>query len=710
MEQTSGKTCRLHLYLLALLAVVALASLSGLLYFSSAELTQNRALMASGANPDEAHISISGNTITVTPVGSAVRSEQHPWTDKIRDASTGGIAGAAVDCTPDVRNVQWAVDYAGDSADVDTVVLAAGTYQFGSGWVQEPNPTVVPFPPYLILDKGIPAHADFVGIDGDLDIIGQGLPKIVGGFGTFRTFAEVDATIEGLHIDQPLASAIVVPAANNVVIKNNKITNVESENFFPLGKMSEGIAVGEMLWFPNDLPFMESIQMWMFALGNPDLLLGDWGILESMYGDLPPAAPFVRPFVPQLPGQSAPQLGNIELVGYQNFLMAPAIQAGLYVPVNDWNLMKKSANTKVKNVTIENNEIDILGDDSSSDPVVTPGDYSSYYNLVHHSVCIWVADSTSPQAIIRDNILKNAPDSAVYAGGFINQAASRVLIDGNVMSQRAIDQYDKSAIDAVVQTGKHFFGWSPTLEVTDNKIYSEEDSAFMSLGGGGLIFKNNTVAGAGETAVALAATAKFFAPVISDIQIMGNDLTGFTSDKVQISLLGEVNDSSITDNSIGPLGPMGTAGIYVMGNRNTVEGNNFSQSGIMGLKDGGQVPSVAIWPAYDPFDNSYVGLSGANFIKEQGNFVPGTGAATFQVFDFPTLYCSEWMPSSPDCSGFEPNRVVGHPADVFNQLEDANPGIGQYMKSLKPLGSKMNGPLSGFDFPEEEAYQDLLDE
>jgi len=186
-------------------------------------------------SPDTEHITVLTNgDIEVTPAGAIERFETHPWASEITAAGTG-VPGASTACTEDVHNIQWAVDHV---AEGGTVILKTGTYEFGDGWITPPTYNYPPLPPsdYFIpryVTSGTPSHADFVGFKRNLTIKGEGMPKIVGGFATFRTYDEVDLTIDGIHFDAALGSAILVPAANNVVIKNNKVTNTEVTGYIP---------------------------------------------------------------------------------------------------------------------------------------------------------------------------------------------------------------------------------------------------------------------------------------------------------------------------------------------------------------------------------------------------------------------------------------------------------------------------------------------
>jgi hypothetical protein len=61
-----------------------------------------------------------------------------------------------------------------------------------------------------------------------------------------------------------------------------------------------------------------------------------------------------------------------------------------------------------------------------------------------------------------------------------------------------------------------------------------------------------------------------------------------------------------------------------------------------------------------------------NLVKETGRFPAGTGGPKQQVLEFP-VYAHH-------------NRIVGHAANEYAQLEASNPGIGQ---KIKESGAKL---------------------
>jgi hypothetical protein len=89
-----------------------------------------------------------------------------------------------------------------------------------------------------------------------------------------------------------------------------------------------------------------------------------------------------------------------------------------------------------------------------------------------------------------------------------------------------------------------------------------------------------------------------------------------------------------------------------------VHGNDYTQSGLPGLKKDGDGPLCVV------LDEGTQG----NLVKEQGGFPQGTNAKT-QVFD------------GGSGDGTTANRVVGHDAHTLAQQKDLNPGIGQRLKA-----------------------------
>jgi len=85
--------------------------------------------------------------------------------------------------------------------------------------------------------------------------------------------------------------------------------------------------------------------------------------------------------------------------------------------------------------------------------------------------------------------------------------------------------------------------------------------------------------------------------------------------------------------------------------------SNFTSSGCVLLASTGDFGWNAPWPGIGVIDN---------LIKETGRFPRGTGGPKQQVLEFP-IYAHH-------------NRIVGHAANEYAQLEAANPGIGQKIK------------------------------
>lgn len=201
---------------------------------------------------------------------------------------------------------------------------------------------------------------------------------------------------------------------------------------------------------------------------------------------------------------------------------------------------------------------------------------------------------------------------------------------------------------------------------------------------------------------------------IHGLLVSNNNLLDLTAGTSQIVISDKVYDSKITGNKIGSLAESGLAGIEIRGDKNEIYNNEFRDSDIMGLKNGDQT-SVALlaepvcYSDYcdeevliqlgvygkrsdlflcdscaDP-DHTQVGFSALpenNYVKEQGDYMTGTGGATFQVYDGSLVYCEE-NPSDELCDNVVANRVIGLPADVVAQQTAEHPGIGQINSTHK---------------------------
>jgi hypothetical protein len=169
-------------------------------------------------------------------------------------------------------------------------------------------------------------------------------------------------------------------------------------------------------------------------------------------------------------------------------------------------------------------------------------------------------------------------------------------------------------------------------------------------------------------------------------KIVNNDLSGLTTSGPQICTNGR--EDLIADNILGPLDTVyGSPGILVEAwdpgygypspltvTKNTCMNNDFRLTGLKGwaydaatgvltpgcvlLESDVDFYSEAPWPGDEVTDN---------LIKETGRFPRGTGGPKQQVLEFPVLAYG--------------NRIVGHAANEYAQLEAANPGIGQKIKA-----------------------------
>ena len=179
---------------------------------------------------------------------------------------------------------------------------------------------------------------------------------------------------------------------------------------------------------------------------------------------------------------------------------------------------------------------------------------------------------------------------------------------------------------------EHPYSIVPAIGLTD---------AWASAGTHGVLVQDNTITGKADWGIMLDGGA-------SDNVIKGNSLEDFTAvpfgqyGAAQILISGGGYDNLLMDNVIGPLGSGAGAGILCwVGYNNDFIKNDYTQSGIPGIKNGG-APCLYLNVA-----------SQENFVHESGGFPPGTGGAKNQVVNL-----------SFDEDGNTTNTVIGHRADT----------------------------------------------
>jgi hypothetical protein len=172
------------------------------------------------------------------------------------------------------------------------------------------------------------------------------------------------------------------------------------------------------------------------------------------------------------------------------------------------------------------------------------------------------------------------------------------------------------------------------------------------------IISNNTFTGTNQYGVGVGPSTNT-PPVLNNI-FVGNDFSGFTATTAQVILsstasgnyFGPDGKNGIPGNTFGPLPLSGLAGIVDAGSSNSFVKNDFTLSGIMGKKYGGQVSVLLSETSFD------------DFVFESGMFPPGTGEAQDQVTNLGTN-----------------NLVVGHPANSVPDSKDR--GIGQRLRAIE---------------------------
>jgi parallel beta-helix repeat protein len=177
--------------------------------------------------------------------------------------------------------------------------------------------------------------------------------------------------------------------------------------------------------------------------------------------------------------------------------------------------------------------------------------------------------------------------------------------------------------------------------------------------------------------------------------VQGNTITNVGWSGIFISR--DASNCAVSDNIFNEV--HGSAGIDCKGDSNTFYNNDFGNSGIMGLKNGGTQVCVLLSARVD--NGIITAIPANNFVKEQGNYPVGTGAAKFQILDaWADLFEHGDIPPYPAAGDELPNRIVGHDQGTLAQQYTENPGIGQLISALNP-----QEPLEPED-PEEP--EDLL--
>jgi len=434
----------------------------------------------------------------VYPVGDSNRSETHPRVAEITDGTVIVAAGtkplpfapffpfADVTvgnplsdgmCTPDVHNVQWAVD---NSCDQGVINLMdedldgnSTSFNFGDGQ----------------------GDADFVGFFDMKELTVQGLKsgntlltKIVGGFATFRAYEENDVTIADLHFDNSLWSAVVVATSGSKgwTLRGNKITNTISSGVFPSPLVFQ-IAGGEVFW-----------------------------IFKAVFGALG-----FRNVNPQLPGRPMPQpnaffvdndylwVDNIKSIGTVTMvnnefdlrpdpLTDPQLNSlGQQAGIVAGDLTLEAG--KDKKIIIENNLLKNIAD-TPMDLLGSPG---GTFSVVNNTILQRAYDSFDGQGnptrlaggiIVRDHIagppapleitgnrVENAPGPGIFTSGMNDS-----VLKSNVIADKIFEPGTRNFLGTGIVAGISLLA-SNNNTIQGNKVTGEGDY------GTSLVISNNNV-------------------------------------------------------------------------------------------------------------------------------------------------------------------------------------------------------------------------
>jgi Right handed beta helix region len=191
-------------------------------------------------------------------------------------------------------------------------------------------------------------------------------------------------------------------------------------------------------------------------------------------------------------------------------------------------------------------------------------------------------------------------------------------------------------------------------------------------------------------------------------KIINNDLSGLTTWMAQIATRGR--EDLIANNVLGPVDeefaalmgfPYLANGITILANKppgqfavplpvtnNVSTDNDFRLTGLNGwaYDAAGNFSSSGCVMLISGQDIGWPGPSievTDNLVNETGRFPVGTGGPRQQVLEFPVMA--------------HHNRIIGHAADEYAQLEAANPGLGQKIKESMAKFMEMQLNRQAFD-------------
>ena len=316
------------------------------------------------------------------------------------------------------------------------------------------------------------------------------------------------------------------------------------------------------------------------------------------------------------------------------------------------------------------------------------GDVAPYAMGVHYC-------TGAGSAEIKNNTFINLSYLAVSTHDLTLPPEDHLLIEGNkIIDCRyeaiGVDVWDINLVDydngPVIVRNNEISITPPLIDEYPGAI---DFGGWYGEGISNAVIEGNTITGWGMGAIAVL----FYG---HNRKIIDNDLSGMTTWQAFIQAAG--GDGLIAGNILGPVdkdfaasqGMLGLANAisvfsqdpFWLGDHpqplpvtgNVITDNDFRLTGLKGWGyDAGADPltmtpgCVLLFSTVDVFGDWLPGGEVTNnLVKETGRFPAGTGGPKQQVLEFPTHA--------------HHNRIVGHAANEFAQLEASNPGIGQKIK------------------------------
>ena len=314
------------------------------------------------------------------------------------------------------------------------------------------------------------------------------------------------------------------------------------------------------------------------------------------------------------------------------------------------------------------------------------GDIAPYAMGVHYC-------TGAGSAVIKNNAFINLSSLAVSTHGLTLPPEDHLLIEGNKIIDChymaiAVDVWDRNLVDfdngPVIISNNEISITPPLLDIYGDAIII---GLYWAEGVSNAVVEGNVFKGYFSDAIACGFYGR-------NRKIMNNDMSELTTWQAAIWTLGR--GDLIADNVLGPVDrefaaslgmPWVASGIVIWSLNpspgtwpdllpvadNVATDNDFRLTGLKGwaLDAAGNWLSTGCvlmittpdlgWQPYWP------GCAVTNnLVKETGRFPAGTGGPNQQVLEFPTHA--------------HHNRIIGHAANEYAQLEASNPGIGQKIK------------------------------